>query len=52
MKGEGEEEREEEEKRTQKTTTLDEKALMKKLEGIVGGVESVEGVETDDKGEV
>jgi len=52
MKGEEEGEREEEEKRTQKTTTLDEKALMKKLEGIVGGVESVEGVETDDKGEV
>ncbi|MCW7075148.1 MAG: phosphoribosyl-AMP cyclohydrolase [Candidatus Methanospirare jalkutatii] len=52
MKGEGEGEREEEEKRTQKTTTLDEKTLMKKLEGIVGGVESEEGVETDDKGEV
>ena len=31
MKGEVEGEREEEEKRTQKTTTLDEKTLMKKL---------------------
>ena len=52
MRGEGEGEREEEEKRTQKTTTLDEKTLMEKLEGIVSGIESVEGVETDDKGEV